>query len=512
MIERRIIIGLITSSEFHNQIQNVWNADLLKSAMARRLAGWCTDYFETYKKAPGKNIEGIYYQKLKENLPKEIAEEIEQDILPNLSDEYAEEQFNLSYLLDQTHAYLKERNLAQHSEIIQSLLDSGELLEAEKTALEYKPTVRDSGKDLDLGNEISLQRVDKAFRGASRPIVKYPGALGDFWNTQLVRGGFVALMASDKRGKSYWLLDIAIRACKQKASVAFFQAGDMTEAQQLKRICVYLAKRSNLKKYSGEMWQPVKDCVLNQNDTCDKEIRECDFGVFDGRSVEEIRKEASMRELKKALIDNPDYRPCYNCEEYRWRNIGTAWLERVDTGAPLTVKEARETVDAFFIQNHRHFKLSTHANDTLSIKEIKGLLDVWERQDAFVPDIIAIDYADLLVPPTRTEFRHQVDAIWKGLRNLSQERHCLVVTATQADAKSYEQNRLKVSNFSDDKRKNAHVTAMYGLNQDPKDREKVLGLMRINEIVIREGDFSNSNEVYVLQNLRRGRPFLGSFL
>jgi len=115
------------------------------------------------------------------------------------------------------------------------------------------------------------------------------------------------------------------------------------------------------------------------------------------------------------------------------------------------------------------------------------------------------------VPETRTEFRHQVDEIWKGLRNLSQERHCLVITATQADARSYEQNRLKVSNFSEDKRKNAHVTAMYGLNQDPKDREKQLGWMRINEIVIREGDFSSSNEVYVLQNLKRGRPFLGSF-
>ena len=209
--------------------------------------------------------------------------------------------------------------------------------------------------------------------------------------------------------------------------------------------------------------------------------------------------------------DNPDYHPCYNCDDWLHRPMGAGWIEKVDTGNPLTVEEAKEAIDAFFIQNKRRFKLSTHANGTLTIKEIKALLDVWEREDGFVPDVIAIDYADLLVPEARTEFRHQVDEIWRGLRNLSQERHCLVVTATQADARSYEQNRLKVSNFSEDKRKNAHVTAMYGLNQDPKDREKQLGWMRINEIVIREGDFSNSNEVYVLQNLRRGRPFLGSF-
>ena len=139
------------------------------------------------------------------------------------------------------------------------------------------------------------------------------------------------------------------------------------------------------------------------------------------------------------------------------------------------------------------------------------MLDIWEREDGFVPDIIAIDYADLLVPEVRTEFRHQVDNIWKGLRNLTQERHCLGITVTQADARAYDQNKLKVSNFSEDKRKNAHVTAMYGINQDTKDREKKLGIMRFNELVVREGDFSSSNEVYVIQNLRRGRPFLGSF-
>ena len=62
--------------------------------------------------------------------------------------------------------------------------------------------------------------------------------------------------------------------------------------------------------------------------------------------------------------------------------------------------------------------------------------------------------------------------IWKNLRALSQSRNCLVLTATQADAKSYEKNVLTMSNYSEDKRKFAHVTAMYGLNQDKHGREK----------------------------------------
>jgi len=86
-----------------------------------------------------------------------------------------------------------------------------------------------------------------------------------------------------------------------------------------------------------------------------------------------------------------------------------------------------------------------------------------------------------------------------------------VISATQADAESYKKGRLTLSNFSEDKRKLSHVTAQYGLNQDPSGREKALGIMRINEIVVREGAFSSDHEVYVLQDLAAGRPFLESY-
>jgi len=98
------------------------------------------------------------------------------------------------------------------------------------------------------------------------------------------------------------------------------------------------------------------------------------------------------------------------------------------------------------------------------------------------------------------------------MRGVSDKKHCLTIAVTQADADSYERNLLKLDNFSEDKRKYSHVTAMYGLNQDPQGREKELGILRINELVVREGDFNNSHQVYILQNLRRGRPFISSYL
>jgi len=50
------------------------------------------------------------------------------------------------------------------------------------------------------------------------------------------------------------------------------------------------------------------------------------------------------------------------------------------------------------------------------------------------------------------------------------------------------------------------------LNQDKEGREKEIGVMRINKIVVREDDFHSSQQVHVLQHLAIGRPHLGSYL
>ena len=269
-IERRIIIGLITSTEFIQNIRNDWDVKLLESQMAKRLATWCIDYFDQYGKAPSKNIEGIYYQKLKEGLPDVISEEIEEDILPGLSEEYERETFNLDYLLDQARLYLKEKRLLRFSKEIQGAVDEGDLTEAERIAAEFKPNANGVGACLDLSNKEAVEKsIDKAFDETFQSIIRYPKQVGEFLNAQLVRGGFVSLMGTEKRGKTFWLLDMAIRAHRQKAKVAFFQAGDMTETQQMKRLCSLLTKKSTNKKYIGPMLESVADCVRNQINSCD---------------------------------------------------------------------------------------------------------------------------------------------------------------------------------------------------------------------------------------------------
>ena len=162
MIERKIIIGLIVSTEFIQQLRPVLDARLMESPLAQKLARWCLEYFDKYNKAPGRDIEGIYFQKLRDGLPEIIAEQIEQDILPSLNEEYKSSKFNLQYLLDLTKPYLKEKRINKHIKELEGLIEEGNLTEAENLILDYKPGGEAEGNDFDLSDEeTSKKKISK---------------------------------------------------------------------------------------------------------------------------------------------------------------------------------------------------------------------------------------------------------------------------------------------------------------------------------------------------------------
>lgn len=514
-IERRIVTGLIVSTEYLDRVYGFWQTALLESPELRTVADWCLEFYREYQEAPDSNIKVIFQSK--ENTLGRADQKYIEELLASMSDEYGRDtQFNAAYLYDQTVHYLKQRELERHNEEVQTLTESGRVEEAEQLVQSFTPTiVEDEDTGLDLSSEDALERVERAFSDTNQNVLSYPGALGRMWDEHLVRGGFVSFLAPEKRGKTFMLLELGLKAIRQKANVAFFECGDMTEEQILRRICVYVAQKSDKEKYCQERFKPEGDCVFNQLDLCDRNDRNCDHGIFEDVDFNTFFREQKRYVKLDTLMDKyeeyPDYRPCdsHGCMERK----GAVWIKRVKATRPLTGKEAQTELKRFFDTYRRRFKLLCQPAGMTTVSHIRNSLDNWERYDGFVPDIIAIDYADLLSADDgqTSEFRHRQDHIWKGLRALSQERHALVLTATQADSNSYTQGRLSLSNFSEDKRKLSHVTAQYGLNQDPQGREKELGLLRVNEIVVREGEFSADHEATVLQDLAAGRPFLESY-
>ena len=508
--ERRIIAGLIISPDYTRQVQGFLDVSFFESPELGRIAAWALQHWQKYQRVADRDIESIFMEELRTGRVSRDEGELIEEILQRLSDDYGRaDQFNAGYLFDQTTGWVREQHLKRHEQQVRDLLDDGQVREAEELQSAFQPVLVGTSRGLELGSPESLEAVRRTFTNKLQRVLTYPGAFGNMVNDHLVRGGFVAFLGPEKRGKSFFLLEFGMRAIRQRSNVALFEAGDMTESQVLRRICLYLARRSD--RHGDAYLRPVGDCILNQLDLCQRSDRNCDHGIWDLEKSEYYQNRGdyeAFETLAGMVRQQEQYRACDSatCGE----RLGTVWLDKRPATKLLGASSAQRVLKKFMEKYKRRFKLITYPSGTLTVTEIKSCLDEWEKQDGFVADVILVDYPDLMDSSVK-EFRHRQDDIWKGLRGLSQERHALVSTVTQADATSYKASRLAMSNFSEDKRKYAHVTAMWGLNQDPQGREKRLGIMRINELVVRDEGFSVDNEVRVLQDLRVAHAFLESY-
>jgi len=496
--ERKILLGLIWSTEFAKKIRDYFQTSLLESQESRLVASWCWNYFNQYSKVPGKELL-LRFEQEKEKLGK--LEESVQLLIESLLEE--EFDIEVDFLVEFAKEYFAKRRLEKHIERVEKFLGKSEVEKAEEEVLQYRKFEVKERSDIDLfvpGKKV-MEKVREAFTKEREVLVKYSGALGKFWNASFTREAFVALMGAEKRGKTYMLMDIAMKAMQGNRNVVFFQAGDMSEHQMIRRIGIYLAHKSDRRRYCGELYIPVLDCVYNQLNDCDENVRECHFGV-----LEDEKDINNYEKLVEAYESNPDYQPCSNCDKLK----GCVWFKKREPVEPLTWREAYKKFKDFSKKHKSRFKLCTYPNSTLTVREIERLLREWEREDGFRPDVIVIDYVDIMRPERRyDQFRHQQNELWMRLRALSQEWKCLVVTATQCASSGYDKELLRLSDFSEDKRKYAHVTAMYGLNQTVE--EKKLGLMRINALVLRDEECNPNETVKVLQRLQIGRPVLESY-
>jgi hypothetical protein len=509
--ESLILTGLIVSTAFIRDAEPILDIRLFQSDYSPKIAKWCLDYFKENRKAPGIHIEDIYAQKVEDGEIEETEAQLIAKVLERVSKDYERsESFNHDYLLKVARKFFSSREVAKECRLILDLVDK-DPLEAARRMESFKAKELPSSQGYSVLKDRKLIR--RAFEERQKPIFRMPGALGEMVNPDLCRQNFIGMLGMEKIGKTWNLLEFALTAARQRLNVAFFQAGDMTDTQQTARIGIRLTGKSDKRKYCGEILVPIYDCAWNQDDSCDRKRRKSKIGL--GINEDERKEHLCSDNWKKMdffkELTDDGYKACDICRKERPRDYaGAVWYRLRKKVMPLTWKEAALSAAKFYKRMRgRDIKLHSSSGD-LSITKIESILDYWERTENFIADVILTDYADLFVSGINQDFRHQTNQIWKDHRFLSQRRNALVITATQADAEAYGKRKLELSNFSEDKRKYAHVTAFYAMNQTYE--EKVMGIMRMSHLVVRDDDFDPRKEVKILRCLPIGRPILGSYL
>jgi len=451
---RRVVAGMATDPAVCGRISTRWTKEgLFGSPEANLVGGWCVRHYRKFGRPPGKDLRAVFdsWAASRDGRDGKLVESVGR-LLRAASDEreidgeHDDGKVRGDFLLDMADRMFRREAIRRTIDAADADLEAGDVEAAESRLAGLRRIDLSSAPPVRPGLDRDFWR-DVFDEERVRPLFEYPGPLATFMGSEFSRDSFVAVMAPAKRFKSWFLLDAAFRCLREHHRVAFFEAGDLSRRQVGKR----MGQRALRKPNPGE-------------------ADECRIPI--GLPAEEGEPEWDVRRLE----------PITEVECFR------EWA-RLQRGCDL-------------------FRLSCHSNRSLSVAHVESTLREWAL-DGWSADAVVIDYADIMAPPAGIkEHRDQINETWMGLRRISQDHDCLVLTATQADAASYGQRLLRRHNFSDDRRKHDHVTAMIGINMT--DEEKGWGVYRLNFLDRRESAYTETSQVRVAGCLKIGCPVLVS--
>lgn len=455
--ERSILTAVIVSTPVLAQLAPKYKHGMFGSQYSNLIMSWCVEHYSRYQNAPGPTIHQIFANWAETNPQQEVVESVGA-FLSLMSYEYQQgEEIHVEYILDIASKMFNLNSIKTFQTELTLAVDQGNLVDAEALIKSWNKV------DVAAEDSIAVFNTPAIFQAASeqhlkqKPMIYFPRntALGEFIRETFEPDSFTAFLASEKRGKSHTLLDLTWRAIQQGRRVAYFGVGDMSRNQIMRRFMARIMRR------------PFKAC--------------------------RIKVPVGIERMESDKVAVPTFR------EFDYR-LSLNW-DHAYKCARKILTESKVPLD--------NLRMSVHPAGSITASGIRtALLDLQSRL-GFSPDVVLIDYADVLGPDNPRDIeRSQINKTWEMLRRISQEFHCALVTATQADTGSYEAPVLRRGNFSNDKRKNAHVTAMIGINMS--DEEKELGLCRWNFVELREDDFVESKCVHLAGSLAFSHPAMFS--
>lgn len=481
-LEKQILISLITSTPVLKGVAPIFDPKLFKLELSKKIGQWIRGYYETYGAAPGRDIQAIFNQE-KASLQPEVEEQVE-EFLTALSEEFIQSPPNETFMLDEAKKFFKMHKLENIALNVQAVVESnGRLEDAEALLSSYNKEIADVArwvKPLD-----DPEYINTVFEESEDVLYELPGDLGRFLGP-IEREFLIGIMGPMKRGKTWWLMEFAFHALSYRRRVAYISL-EMSDKKCSRRFYQRLTATTQEEEDSPTTYS-LLDCKYNQINQCNKTGRTCRVP------------------LPTENNPSPTYMPCTICNgvdpDYEVAYYKTSII-RPGINIPITQRAASSFLRQY---GRNHFRAISYPPFTCNLKTINQDLDVLVS-DGFIPDVVVIDYADILAPETmRGEVRHQIDDTWKSLKRMAAERKINVVTATQGNRASLAKDIIEQTDTSEDIRKLAHPDIFFALSQSRK--EKQMNALRLNILAHRWRHFDPYHNLMVTYNFDVGQPML----
>jgi DnaB-like helicase C terminal domain len=413
----------LTALVFHDRgcpiIRNSIPIQAFSNAVYRKVAERAFAFYDVHKKPP------------KDHIADELENELEGDNRELFSDvlrgmDRLKESLNLDYVLGKLDEFNRIYALRKNITESATALDAGDLEGAEQAISNYHSQRRYT--------EIEVYSIDKAadilLHHANRETTPLGVETYDSSGVGPARKELFLYGAPSKSGKSWFLSHVSRHALFYGWKVLFVTL---------------------------EMSGPLVIVRMLQN-LLSLPIR--DDGKKDGTLVRypELLQQKMANGKKHALFGS-------NRKEF-WRKS----LLRPDMVNEVVYKLGRM---GKYVKN---FKVVERPTGTLTLTGLESILDRLESTDGFIPDLLVIDYADLMHIDVK-DYRLNLGNIYRGIRGIAGERNIAVATATQLTRQSLGKVTRHMTHVAEDFSK--IFTCDQFLVYSQTDIEEELGLARL---------------------------------
>lgn len=490
--EKRIAIGLITSTDFINRLGDNIELAYFKNTYIERIADWCLSFYDEHGKAPGLHIQDIFNSE-KIGLPTEEAE-LTEKLLIDLNSKYDPEQVNVDYLLSTSRGYFQERELEILVGNISVLKEQGNLDEAEKQIDRYKKVSFEIDQEVYInpGDAATRERIYKKKETEEEEFFKLPGDMGRFIGN-MKKEDFIAIFAASKKGKSFMLNYFLNQAIMSNKKVTFFSV-EMTDTESLLRLDKSFVPTVNTHLPSGEYDCPVFDCTHNQTGSCSDRLSDVILKDEQGNIDPDVVNRHVV--CTKCRVHEKDrFDPC-------------VWRIKVFRDSN-NIRTMQRSMKKFLKLLDRNCRIVVRDKYSLTLPQMYKDAERLAYTDNFVSEITIVDYMDILQINSQEKDWKLEDDKWKQITKFGGETHQLMISATQGNAGAVNAEVLDETHLAGWTGKIQHVNGLISINQTSQEKRE--GIWRLGVTGLRGDEFYKDETCMVLQDLKTGQFHLDSY-
>lgn len=412
-LQENILTVLCFDDKHCKLIRAAVKPQLFESSVFREVVGHAIDFIDNYGEA------------IKDHLPDHLEGILKGDderkaetyrrLLENL---YASrDSVNSEYVISQLHKFVRQQNLK--SALIRAVeaVEDGRIDQAEvelQKGLTSQAVAFEGGLSLDSADAVAAILDNPEEEGIDLGIPEL-----DELGIIPRRKELCLFIAPRGRGKSWWMTHVAKQALLQRWSVLVITL-EMSE-----------------KRYAARMLQSFFAISRRQ-----AEVKVTRFQLDKDRNLSGMVTE----ELRRMSMKDED-------------------IKHV-----LASKVKRE------FRRRPPFRIKEFPPNTLTIPMLEAYLDGLERFENFVPDMICVDYPDLMAIDPKN-LRTETGAMYVGLRGIGVKRNSAMVAASQGNRESETATTVTGGMAAEDISKLATADTVFTYSQTPA--EHALGLARL---------------------------------